>query len=842
MARNTQRCSKCHNWKEATAEFWKGTFGEDGFKLTANCRQCLDAASSQKRDARAKKNPEKENDQGAPDNTNTRRADDVSDFIGLPAMDLDAFLDALANADEISLFLALVDISALEKESVRDATDAIARSIWEKTGYRFSDYNYSYHSVHPLKNSSTSRYEYHCLQISTRQHKSKKALDVKTRDKGAMRTFDCQGWITIYASPDDDEYFVRIRHQDCHEKYACIDVPEDVRNYIEANPNLRAYQLWKEILKTHPFPAFTQKAVYNLWSKQHQSQWRRNDDELESAKILLAEFSKDPRYQVESITLPPDSGGCIALAFALPLLIRKWAGTIREAALDSTFNTTKAGYECFALLGEVFGSGLPVGFLFIKTSNPDPNQKEVFIRAFIRRLLDEWNLQIIQSLSDKDITEINALLAELPDDIKHQICFWHSLRIVKGRLAVLARRPAPYNVEEAFAEFDWIDREFLPLAQLDPELQTPDRLQVAQSFLPTVKLRFQGQAAESSAPTRPKIVINLGRQSGTTAPAPRTTEEDVSDVSSDSDAALEQFLESLDDDDEDYSEDPTAIDRIDGPASLFEAGENLVSVFASGTAYVFCPAPHRAQILRIFIRHFCEHPLLPDRTGNLRSSKQIRAAAVFEMYTFCKQRGLREVWAYMWTAWYCPGKYKIMARASQPDFIGRWRTTMSVENFWRNLKHGTLHHLLHPRLDQLVCLIATEIVPAFEAKMQIFDPNYRPGRAKALTLFQRQFKKGWTTLESRALGDRKYQTDVSRWSCSCGQQKYSALLLCKHLVQAVNSPDPAFFREVVRRRTIPFYHHPLLKAKDGSVIASIEDSGTARCKAQESRHPWSRSL
>ncbi|KAK7020880.1 hypothetical protein R3P38DRAFT_2415260, partial [Favolaschia claudopus] len=52
-------------------------------------------------------------------------------------------------------------------------------------------------------------------------------------------------------------------------------------------------------------------------------------------------------------------------------------------------------------------------------------------------------------------------------------------------------------------------------------------------------------------------------------------------------------------------------DRIDGPASIFEAGETLESVFASGTTYVFCPAAHRAQILRIFIRHFCEHPLLP---------------------------------------------------------------------------------------------------------------------------------------------------------------------------------------------------------------------------------------
>ncbi|KAK7012436.1 hypothetical protein R3P38DRAFT_2790693 [Favolaschia claudopus] len=260
------------------------------------------------------------------------------------------------------------------------------------------------------------------------------------------------------------------------------------------NPNLRSYQLWKEILKSHPEPAFSQKAVYNLCAKQNQSEWRRTENELESAKILLAEFTKD------------SSGGCIALAFALPPLIRKWAGTIGKSRLIlRIINTTKAGYECFALLGEVFGSGLPVGF--------------------IRRFIDHWSLEIIQSLSDKDITGINALLAELPDDIKHQ-----------------------------------------------------DRLQVAQCFLPTIKLRFQGQTAENSAPSRPKIVINAGNRSNNT---PHTL-EDVSDLSSSSDTALEQLVDSLDDKEE-YNEDLSAI-------------------------------------------HFCEHPLLPDRSGNLRTAKQIRDA------------------------------------------------------------------------------------------------------------------------------------------------------------------------------------------------------------------------
>ncbi|KAJ7751394.1 hypothetical protein B0H16DRAFT_1318085 [Mycena metata] len=196
------------------------------------------------------------------------------------------------------------------------------------------------------------------------------------------------------------------------------------------------------------------------------------------------------------------------------------------------------------------------------------------------------------------------------------------------------------------------------------------------------------------------------------------------------------------------------------------------------------------------------------------------------MYWFCHQRGLREVWGYMWAAWYCPAKYRLWARSSQPNFLGRWRTTMSVENFWRNLKHETLHHLLHPRLDQLIYLIITEVVPAFTAKMQIFDKDFRPGRPKPLTPFQKGFKAEWQELRARPLGTREYKIDLLRWLCWCGQQKYNAYNLCKHLVQAVDPPDPAFFREVTRRRVLPIYRHPLLKPKDGSELDLDDADGS----------------
>ncbi|KAK6988241.1 SWIM-type domain-containing protein [Favolaschia claudopus] len=503
---------------------------------------------------------------------------------------------------------------------------------------------------------------------------------------------------------------------------------------------------------------------------------------------------KSSKYEVEPIPLPDGgkSAGFQAFAFAIPTFLRKWAGKIREIGLDSTFNTTKAGYECFVILGEVFGSGVPLGFLFLKSHNPDPGEKE--------------NYLLMQCLSDKDISEINALLAELPDDVKYQLCFWHAIRAVKGRLAIVGRQPAYYNADEAFSEYDWIDRDFVPINQMTPTQRESANLEVAQDALPTIRVVFNNQPVPS-APARPRIVINLnGHNVGN---------------NTDSQAALEEFVDSLNDDDEEYLDDAGAedldlSDRPDAAPSWLEPGDK--TTFSVVAGYIFCPSPHRRQLLRLFIRHSCEHPLLSDRRGTSRTAKQIRDDAVRDMYLFCFQRGLREVWGYMWSAWYCPAKWKLWARSTSEDFIGRWRTTMTVENFWRNLKHRTLHEFVHPRLDQVFYLIISGLIPTFSAKMQIFERDFRAGRSNSLTPWQKCFKADWKKLSCRPLGSQQYKINLSSWTCTCGQQKYNAYLLCKHLVQSFHPPAPEFFQTVIRRRVQPFYSHVLLKPKDGSEL------------------------
>ncbi|KAJ7578860.1 hypothetical protein C8J56DRAFT_797046, partial [Mycena floridula] len=140
---------------------------------------------------------------------------------------------------------------------------------------------------------------------------------------------------------------------------------------------------------------------------------------------------------------------------------------------------------------------------------------------------------------------------------------------------------------------------------------------------------------------------------------------------------------------------------------MFEKDEKV----AKSKDYVFCPAVHRAQLLQIFTKHFCQHPLFLERDGKW-DAKRIHDNAVHEMYLFCHQRGLREVWAYFWTSWYCPKVWKLWARSSSP-YLTRLRTTMTVENFWKQLKHDYLHHIIHPRLDQLIYILIYDVTPAY---------------------------------------------------------------------------------------------------------------------------------
>jgi MULE transposase domain len=131
-------------------------------------------------------------------------------------------------------------------------------------------------------------------------------------------------------------------------------------------------------------------------------------------------------------------------------------------------NTNGSRFEVYAILGEVYGSGMPLGYLLIQSNGGEKGAKERYIGQFLDYLKKNWDLRACFTLTDKDWSEIKAFLAKFPE-AKHQLCFWHCLRAIKKRLSILRRAPAFYDVKEAKKEFAWIDELFVPVQQRSEE-------------------------------------------------------------------------------------------------------------------------------------------------------------------------------------------------------------------------------------------------------------------------------------------------------------------------------------------------------------------------------------
>lgn len=69
-------------------------------------------------------------------------------------------------------------------------------------------------------------------------------------------------------------------------------------------------QIWKDILKKYPRPLFLRKTIHKMWLDIEQTIWRRDDDQVVSAKMILEEgrAGKLGHYRVEPITVKYSRG------------------------------------------------------------------------------------------------------------------------------------------------------------------------------------------------------------------------------------------------------------------------------------------------------------------------------------------------------------------------------------------------------------------------------------------------------------------------------------------------------------------------------------------------------
>ncbi|KIM22675.1 hypothetical protein M408DRAFT_56778, partial [Serendipita vermifera MAFF 305830] len=116
-------------------------------------------------------------------------------------------------------------------------------------------------------------------------------------------------------------------------------------------------------------------------------------------------------------------------------------------------------------------------------------------------------------------------------------------------------------------------------------------------------------------------------------------------------------------------------------------------------------------VVYLLEQHYCAHPLIP---GYARpDAAAIRWWAVNEAYQFCFKNDLCELWAYLWANWYCLERWNLWARSTSAE-IPHLKTTMICELHWRRIKHDYLTHNHKPRVDYLIWILVTRLMPTYE--------------------------------------------------------------------------------------------------------------------------------
>ena len=290
---------------------------------------------------------------------------------------------------------------------------------------------------------------------------------------------------------------------------------------------------------------------------------------------------------------------------------------------------------------------------------------------------------------DKDMAEIGASRLAWPE-AKHQLCWWHQREAIKRRLK--GNLPtSPYNAQQAIDKYAFIKRTFRPYGRTDPndckgsipgETHGRGVQGMNASTTPltsedpnSIKIRIPIARAICSSQTIQSTLDNVG---GPTLASSHPNAHEViahSAMDTTDDVAACGHPTDL------LGVPMCLVDNVGGPSCLTFAGGNFNSPGASthpvnATKYTiripvpsticisgpvinepepdedltmarhtFCPVEHRDTIVGMMERHFCAHLFILGYS--FPSPEGIKAWAVKQIYEFCFQHNLPNLWAYL---------------------------------------------------------------------------------------------------------------------------------------------------------------------------------------------------
>ena len=250
---------------------------------------------------------------------------------------------------------------------------------------------------------------------------------------------------------------------------------------------------------------------------------------------------------------------------------------------------------------------------------------------------------------------------------------------------------------------------------------------------------------------------------------------------------------------------------------------------------------------------------LLDAEGTKLSADEIYHEAVRDMYSYCHQHDLAQVWAYLWNRWYNPNQWPLWAcsacclqsNSTSKNYHGLWIHLETAKMTWLRLDlvtHIMLNTLL-PRiwntLDHVYGLQCHDCPRALSSwqtnaladwkEMSKPDeywlikkelallkaPSKQKGRAEKLAFIE----------EEKLRPHGTYHTDMQTWTCSCPSYLISRVLMCKHIFDQVNAQmnnlpltDRSFWLNLRCQHYTPFYSIPGIHTTDGDCTSEADNS------------------
>ncbi|SAM02860.1 hypothetical protein [Absidia glauca] len=253
----------------------------------------------------------------------------------------------------------------LDDSQINNTNTEIIASFFDKVE-QVSGYKYTSMGVtNPRKRRSIAFYGW----CSQRTDVNRQIPDDQTRRFcNRMETYDCGGELKGILYKNQRWAVLTIKHgssHPCHQEDRQPQMSLEVRNIIAANSNNNTSPALYRLVQRTFGPEATRSQVA-FWRQQAmEANYRMDDDQFVSSKMLVESFGNQGFDQVvweETLTWK-------GFGFTTPFFdLCVQSESVVEYHVDSTFKTNRLSCELFGVIANINGAGFPVAYFLFKHS------------------------------------------------------------------------------------------------------------------------------------------------------------------------------------------------------------------------------------------------------------------------------------------------------------------------------------------------------------------------------------------------------------------------------------------------------------------------------------------